>query len=481
MKLSHLPIMLVDDEVNMLRVMEAMLRREGYIPLLAEDGGKALTILQSTPVQAIVTDLKMPGIDGMTLLRECSVHYPDIPVIMVTAHGTIETAVEAMKIGAFDYITKPFDISEIRTTLQKATAQFARNITTFHAPDLPGQPSNLTASDTSDSSRGIVSESRQMQSILDLVERVADSPSTVLITGESGTGKELVADLIHRKSRRAQFPFIKVNCAAIPETLMESEFFGHERGAFTGAVTSKPGRFELADKGTLLLDEISEISSELQVKLLRAIQEREFERVGGIRTIQVDVRLIAASNMDLQAEVAAGKFRQDLFYRLNVIPIHLPPLRDRPEDVPLLARYFVHQMNLRLKKNIQSISPDTMKRLMKHPWYGNIRELENVIERAVLLCDKTELTLVDFDLDSAPTDSDNQRKNSISGQSDESMNLKLILKEQTDPIEKEIILSALKKTHGNISRAAKLVGLSRKGLQLKLRKHSIDPAKISEI
>ena len=319
-----------------------------------------------------------------------------------------------------------------------------------------------------------------MQVILDLVDRIADSPSTVLITGESGTGKELIADLIHQKSKRSQFPFIKVNCAAIPETLMESEFFGHERGAFTGAITSKPGRFELADKGTLLLDEISEISSELQVKLLRVIQEREFERVGGIRTIQVDVRLIAASNLDLQAEVATGKFRQDLFYRLNVIPIHLPPLRDRPDDIPLLVRYFIQQMNLRLKKNIQSISPNTLNQLMKRPWYGNIRELENVIERAVLLCDKAELTLTDFDLDGALSDPGNQTFTSQYNTSDELIDLKTILKEQIDPIEKDIILNALKRTHGNVSRAAILLGLSRKGLQLKLRKHAIDPGKIAE-
>lgn len=481
MKSSYLPLLLVDDEINMLRVMEAMLRREGYTTLLAEDGKKALAILQNTSVQVIVTDLKMPGIDGMTLLRECSVHYPDIPVIMVTAHGTIETAVEAMKIGAFDYITKPFDISEIRTTLQKATARFARNITAYHrAPEGSGSASITSVPDSVDPFKGIVSESRQMQVILDLVDRIADSPSTVLITGESGTGKELIADLIHQKSKRSQFPFIKVNCAAIPETLMESEFFGHERGAFTGAITSKPGRFELADKGTLLLDEISEISSELQVKLLRVIQEREFERVGGIRTIQVDVRLIAASNLDLQAEVATGKFRQDLFYRLNVIPIHLPPLRDRPDDIPLLVRYFIQQMNLRLKKNIQSISPDTLHQLMKRPWYGNIRELENVIERAVLLCDKAELTLTDFDLDGALSDPGNQIFTSQYNASDELIDLKTILKEQTDPIEKEIILNALKRTHGNVSRAAILLGLSRKGLQLKLRKHAIDPGKIAE-
>lgn len=480
MKSSYLPLLLVDDEINMLRVMEAMLRREGYTTLLAEDGKKALAILQNTSVQVIVTDLKMPGIDGMTLLRECSVHYPDIPVIMVTAHGTIETAVEAMKIGAFDYITKPFDISEIRTTLQKATARFARNITAYRAPEGSGAASISSVSDSVDSFKGIVSESRQMQVILDLVDRIADSPSTVLITGESGTGKELIADLIHQKSKRSQFPFIKVNCAAIPETLMESEFFGHERGAFTGAITSKPGRFELADKGTLLLDEISEISSELQVKLLRVIQEREFERVGGIRTIQVDVRLIAASNLDLQAEVATGKFRQDLFYRLNVIPIHLPPLRDRPDDIPLLVRYFIQQMNLRLKKNIQSISPNTLNQLMKRPWYGNIRELENVIERAVLLCDKAELTLTDFDLDGALSDPGNQTFTSQYNTSDELIDLKTILKEQIDPIEKDIILNALKRTHGNVSRAAILLGLSRKGLQLKLRKHAIDPGKIAE-
>jgi two-component system, NtrC family, response regulator AtoC len=476
MKTRNLPILLVDDEVNMRRIMEAMLQREGFETVSAEDGGKALDFLQSTRVQAVITDLKMPGIDGMTLLRECNMHYPDIPVIMVTAHGTIETAVEAMKIGAFDYITKPFDISEIRAALQKATAQFARNRISFHTPGIPDGTPEPGLDTSSNATHGIVSASPQMRAVLDLVDRIADSPSTVLITGESGTGKELVAGLIHNKSKRNRFPFIKVNCAAIPETLMESEFFGHERGAFTGAVTAKPGRFELADKGTLLLDEISEISSEIQVKLLRAIQEREFERVGGIRTIQVDVRLIAASNLDLQTEVGRGTFRQDLFYRLNVIPLHLPPLRDRPEDISHLTRFFIRQMNDRLKKNVQSISAETLKQLMEYPWYGNIRELENVIERAVLLCNKPELTPDDFSLNGHLPDSNNLAGD-VTGAPDDSLNLKTILQKQTEPLEKEILLKALNRTHGNVSQAAKIVGLSRKGFQLKLRKHSIDPRK----
>jgi two-component system, NtrC family, response regulator AtoC len=466
---DSLPVLLVDDEANMLRVMELMLRREGFSTISAEDGRAALNTLQTSPVRIVLTDLKMPGIDGMTLLRECITRYPDIPVIVLTAHGTIETAVEAMKIGAFDYITKPFDLNEIRNTLRKAAAFFARNSTGYHPP--LETESLETNGDLPLTDGGIVAASMQMQKTLQMVERIAGSPSTVLLTGESGTGKELIAGLIHKKSGRKRFPFIRVNCAAIPETLMESEFFGHERGAFTGAVTSKPGRFELADRGTLLLDEISEISTEVQVKLLRVIQEREFERVGGIRTIQVDVRLIAATNCNLEELVARGDFRQDLFYRLNVLPIRLPPLRERPDDIEHLVNYFIQRMNRRLNRTVKPISSGNLAFFHNHTWPGNIRELENVIERAVLLCDSSELDMNCLNIDLVNTDSGNNR-HILTGRN---WNLKKIVRDKTDSLEKTILLQALVRTHGNVSRAAKLVGLSRKGFQLKLQRHSIDP------
>ncbi|MBN1880083.1 sigma-54-dependent Fis family transcriptional regulator [bacterium] len=473
---SRLSILLVDDESNMRRIIEATLLREGYRVIPAEDGATALAILQRQPVQIIITDLKMPGIDGMTLLRECNQNYPDIPVIMLTAHGTVETAVEAMKIGAFDFISKPFDIAEIRYSLQKASARYNKNRLSYRGDGLMSPVSDPNTGDPLVQSRGIVAVSRQMKDILELVERVADSPSTVLITGESGTGKELVAGLIHEKSCRKTYPFIKVNCAAIPETLMESEFFGHERGAFTGAVTAKPGRFELADKGTLLLDEISEVSPEIQVKLLRAIQEREFERVGGIRTIQVDVRLIAASNLDLRREVDESRFRQDLYYRLNVIPIHLPALRERTEDIPFLVRFFIHRMNQRLKKVIDSISDEAMTMLIHYPWYGNIRELENIIERAVLLCQTSRLEKSDFNL-VHPLLSHRPDSKTV-GDVSQMISIKEFMQKQTDPLEKDLILDALVRTRGNVTRTAKLIGMSRKGLQIKLRKHGIDPRKL---
>ncbi len=469
MNTVDLPILLVDDEANMLRVMEAMLRREGFSTISAEDGRSALNVLQNQQIRIIVTDLKMPGIGGMTLLRECNTRYPDIPVIVVTAHGTIETAVEAMKIGAFDYITKPFDLSEIRHALLKAAAYFDKNASGFHPPvetDLIGPDANMPVHQT-----GLIAASKHMQQILQIVNRIADSPSTILLMGESGTGKELIAGLIHKRSARKDYPFIRVNCAAIPETLMESEFFGHERGAFTGAVTAKPGRFELADKGTLLLDEISEISSEVQVKLLRVIQEREFERVGGIRTIRVDVRLIAATNCNLDELVAEGSFRQDLFYRLNVVPIRLPPLRERPEDIPPLVNFFINRMNKRLNRNIRPVSSKVMDLFVKHDWPGNIRELENVIERAVLLCDSDELDRQCLPIDSVESGYEISALSSTENKWD----LKNIVREKTASVEKKVLIQALDRTRGNVSRAAKLVGLSRKGFQLKLQRHSIDP------
>ncbi|MBN1297060.1 sigma-54-dependent Fis family transcriptional regulator [bacterium] len=475
-------VLIVDDEANMRRILEVTLKREGYGTLTAENGAAALDILQRYPVQIVLTDLKMPGIDGMTLLRECVTRFPDIPLIMLTAHGTVETAVEAMKLGAFDYVTKPFDIAEIRQSLDKAGARYSVNQRSYrgdpgdrHGSDitdlLPGLPTDTLHAG------GIIASSESMRRVLSLVDRVADSPSTILITGESGTGKELIAGMIHGKSSRRRKPFISVNCAAIPETLLESEFFGHERGAFTGAVMSKPGRFELANGGTLFLDEISEISPEIQVKLLRAIQERRFERVGGIRTLEVDVRLIAATNLDLAAEVARGRFRSDLYYRLNVVPIHLPPLRNRPEDIPPLVRFFIDRMNRRLNRSVETIADDAMKELMTHRWNGNIRELENVIERAVLLCQNRCLDRSDLNLTTGSDSHDDQENrtemNSLATPS--AGTFRDIVQTETDRVEQGLLEDALVRTGGNITHAAKLLGLSRKGLQLKLKRLDIDP------
>ncbi len=324
---------------------------------------------------------------------------------------------------------------------------------------------------------GIIAHSHQLKKILDLVHVVADSPSTILITGESGTGKELIANMIHQNSSRKNQPFIKVNCAAIPETLLESEFFGYEKGAFTGAVTSKPGRFELAHKGTLFLDEIGELSREMQVKLLRVLQELEFERVGGLKTIKVDIRLVVATNLNLENAVENGKFRQDLYYRLNVVPIHLPPLRERPDDIPPLVNHFLRIFNERLNRKIQTVSEDALEALRAYPWPGNIRELENIMERTILLSTGNGLETENF------TFLDNRKEGDTSPIPSGAIpdgSFREIMQQETERIESQLVISALKETNGNVTRAAKKMGLSRKGLQLKMKRYGIKSGEISK-
>src|ERR1044071_5467270 len=340
-------ILVADDEQNLRRVLVAMLRRDGHDVVQAASGVEAIERLAD--VDVVITDLRMPGADGMEVLRTAAKSFPQVPVIMITAYGSVGQAVEAIKAGAFDYIEKPFEQDSIRAIVEKAIGQAAANRMA------PRQTLDPMSDPEAKGRFGLVGQSTEIQNIFAVIEKVADTPSTVLITGESGTGKELAAKALHEHSSRRTAPFIKINCAAIPKTLMESELFGYEKGAFTGAVGSKPGRFELADKGTLFLDEIGEIPIEMQVKLLRVLQESEFERVGGIKTIKVDVRLITATNRDLQRECAAGNFREDLYYRLNVVPVHLPPLRERRGDIPLLVDHFIAKFNDRLKKQITDI------------------------------------------------------------------------------------------------------------------------------
>ncbi|HEX3853216.1 MAG TPA: sigma-54 dependent transcriptional regulator, partial [Polyangiaceae bacterium] len=380
-------ILVVDDEPNLRRVLSAQLERDGYDVHTAEDGEQALQILKEHHLDLVITDLRMPKVDGMELLRRALELDDELPVVMITAHGTVDNAVEALKTGAFDYLTKPFDQAEVRAIVRKA----------LRTRDLSAAEATRPESDAREVARyGIIGASPSILELYAVLDRVADTPTTVLITGESGTGKELVARALHENSSRRDKPFIKVNCAAIPKDLMESELFGHERGAFTGAVGSKPGRFELASGGTLFLDEIGSIPVEMQVKLLRALQESEFERVGGVKTIRVDVRLVAATNSDLKREIAAGAFREDLYYRLNVVPIRLPSLRERATDIPLLVKHFIDKFNARLKKNVSGVEGDTEAHLVSYPWPGNIRELENVIERAVLFSDGSELKVLDL-------------------------------------------------------------------------------------
>ena len=457
-------ILVVDDEPNLRRVLSAQLARDGYNVHTAEDGEQALAMLGEHHIDLVITDLRMPKLDGMELLRRALTLDAELPIVMITAHGTVDNAVEALKTGAFDYITKPFDQAEVRTIVRKALK--TRDLSSTEATRA------LEAITEAGTRFGIIGNSPGILQIYAVLDRVADTPTTVLISGESGTGKELVARALHENSTRRDKPFIKVNCAAIPRDLMESELFGYERGAFTGAVGSKPGRFELASAGTLFLDEIGTIPVEMQVKLLRALQEHEFERVGGIKTLHVDVRLVAATNSDLKKDIAAGTFREDLYYRLNVVPIRLPALRERQGDILLLVHHFIEKFNARLKKNIRGVSPEAVALLLDYPWPGNIRELENVIERAVLFCDRDQVSAADLppELRSpegpvrAPTSSQPVLVDSASTDG-----LKEQVKAAMSRLERELILKALEQTSGNVTHAARLLKISRKGLQLKMK------------
>jgi len=458
-------ILVVDDEANLRRVLTAQLSRDGYEVHTAPDGEAGLAVLREHHIDLVITDLRMPKMDGLELLRQALRSDPQLPVVILTAHGTVDNAVEALKTGAFDYITKPFDQAEVRTIVKKAlrTRDLAETEATREEPR-EGAGARF----------GIIGESEAILGIYTILERVANTPTTVLITGESGTGKELVARALHENSSRKERPFIKVNCAAIPKDLMESELFGYERGAFTGAVTSKPGRFELASGGTLFLDEIAEIPVEMQVKLLRVLQESEFERVGGIKTIRVDVRLVAATNRDLKREIAAGNFREDLYYRLNVVPIALPALHERVTDIPLLSAHFVDKFNARLKKHVSGIEPDAMDRLVSYGWPGNIRELENVLERAILFCDTQRVRVIDLPVEvrEGATESPRQAMPVTSGDAKDGIladGLKEQVKAAMSRLERELIVRALDQTGGNVTHAARLLKISRKGLQLKMK------------
>jgi len=461
-------VLIVDDEPNLRKILAAQLSRDGYDVMTAEDGEQGLQFLRENHIDLVITDLKMPKVDGMTLLREALRESPDLPVVMITAHGTVDTAVEALKLGAFDYLTKPFDKDEVRQIVAKALK------TRELAGEEASVPQAPEGKDDSGARFGIIGQSAGLTDLYAVLERVADSPTTVLVTGESGTGKELVARALHEHSSRKGKPFIKVNCAAIPKELIESELFGYERGAFTGAVSSKPGRFELASGGTLFLDEVGEIPVEMQVKLLRALQESEFERVGGIKTIRVDVRLVAATNRDLKKLIAQGLFREDLFYRLNVVSIRLPALRERASDIPLLVEHFLAKFNERLKKQVAGVEPEALDLLSAYPWPGNIRELENVMERSVLFCDAQKLRVEDL-----PAEQRGSVASMIPPASDAAGGdgplpdggggLKEHVKVAMNRLERELVSRALRQTNGNVTHAARLLKISRKGLQLKMK------------
>ncbi|HEY0093464.1 MAG TPA: sigma-54 dependent transcriptional regulator [Archangium sp.] len=454
-------ILVIDDEANLRKVLAAMLRRDGFDVTVAADGEQGLAEFHKNGADIVVTDLVMPKAGGMEVLRAVNAANPDVPVIIITAHGTVDSAVEAIKAGAFDYVTKPYEQAELSAVIAKAAK----------AHDIAQRSVRADAK----ARAAIIGESPQLQDVFKIIDKVADTPSTVLINGESGTGKELIASALHGASSRRDKPFIKINCAAIPHNLLESELFGYERGAFTGAVTSKPGRFELADGGTLFLDEIGEIPVEMQVKLLRALQEGEFERVGGIKTTRVDVRLIAATNRDLQAEIEAGRFRKDLYYRLAVVPIVLPPLRERRADIPMLAGHFVEKYNRKLNKKIEGISDDAMALLQAYNWPGNIRELENLIERVLLFADGPSITARDLPepvRQGSGTPAPALPAAHLEASTGEG-GLKDIVRMKAAELEKDLITKALEETGGNVTRAARLLQISRKSLQTKMKEFGL--------
>jgi DNA-binding NtrC family response regulator len=450
-------ILVVDDELNMRLVLKALLNKEGYDVATASDGIEALKVLKSGGVEVVVTDLRMPKLDGVGLLERVIRDYPSTPVIIITAHGTIATAVDALKKGAFDYITKPFERDELKNIIHKAIRTRRLN-----DEELLVSPDDIDR-------QGIIGTSEPMLKIYDTIKRVAPTTTTVLISGETGTGKDLIAYAIHRNSPRRDNPFVKINCAAIAENLIESELFGYERGAFTGAVSTKPGRFELADKGTLFLDEVGEIPRDMQVKLLRVIQDHEFERVGGLRTIKVDVRLIAATNRNLLQDVKDGRFREDLYYRLNVFPTHLPPLRERIEDILPLTDYFIEKFNGKLDREVKHIDSRVKDVLVSYDWPGNIRELENFIERIVLMAGGDTITFEDI----PPEWKSAAETISVSQRGGQKKPFKDFVKGHMEEVEKQSIIQCLEEVGGNVTKAAQRLGLSRKGLQLKMIKYNL--------
>ena len=454
-------VLVVDDEPNLRTVLCALLEREGLVAVEAPDGRAALEKLREAPFAAVITDLRMPGMDGLELLAKAQEEFPGLPVVLLTAHGTLETAVQALRRGAFDFLTKPFDREEVRAVVRKALASG------LHAQ------SDAVVADR-DAKFGMVGGSAALKGALDLLERVAPHDTPVLILGESGTGKELAARAIHELSPRRKEPFIKVNCAAIPLSLAESELFGHEKGAFSGAVCSRPGKFELADGGTLLLDEIGEMPLEMQPKILRALQEGEVERVGGPGPRKISVRVVAATNVDLARAVAEKRFREDLFYRLNVMPIRLPALRERVEDVPLLVESFLARIVKKLGRKLSGASPALVAALAAHPFPGNVRELENVVERMAILARGSQLELEDLPSEYRAGAIAQIASSALgSPQTNSSGNIKEDVARAVGAVERNAILKALEATGWNVTRSAERIGLSRKGLQLKLKEHGI--------
>ncbi|HBE78644.1 MAG TPA: hypothetical protein DDW65_12840, partial [Firmicutes bacterium] len=442
-------ILVVDDDLGMRDTLEAVLIAEGYQVMVASDGAETEAVLDRESFDVMLLDFKMPDCTGVELLSRIKRLAPNMPIIMMTAYGTVKVAVEAVKQGAYDFITKPFELEEMQLLIKKAL-EMKKLTEENHELRMLLKEKFIF--------KNIVGTSLKMQEVFEIIKKVAGYDVTILITGESGTGKELIAQAIHCNSSRREKPFIKLNCAALPESLLESELFGYDKGAFTGAVTAKPGRFELAEGGTLFLDEIGDTSLNMQTKLLRVIQEKEYERVGGRQTLKADVRILAATNKDLKQAVEEKLFREDLYYRLNVVPVHLAPLRERKDDIPVLVRHFIKELNLLFQKDITAVSSEAMACLTKYNWPGNIRELKNTLEKAVLLGEGKVLRMehlpeeiLTYDQKS-PLENDNP---------------------SLDNLEKEHITQILTEVKWNQSKAAELLGIHRNTLREKIKKFSL--------
>jgi len=456
-------ILVVDDEMIVCESCKRILEEEGYEVDIALSGKEAFEKMKGNPFDIVITDLKMPGIDGMEVLGTFRKEYPDSIIIMITGFSTVETAVEAMKLGAFDYIPKPFTPDEVTIVVKKAIEKKSLMLENIYLRQELQEKYGF---------HNIVGKSKKMHEIYRIIAKVAMTDSTVLIYGQSGTGKELIARAIHFNSPRREKQFVPVDCAVLSENLLESELFGHVRGSFTGAVTTKPGLFEVADGGTVFLDEVGNISLSIQAKLLRVLQEREFTPVGGTKSKKVDIRLIAATNKELEKMIKEETFREDLYYRLNIVPIYLPTLKERQEDIPLLAVHFLKKYTEEMGKTIKAFTPEAMEKLMKYPWPGNVRELENVIERTVVMTDDEMVRVEHLIL---PGQQEKEiLENQIPLTSEGLKEIKKQMREKAvEEIERAFVLNALERHQWNVTRAAEEVGMLRPNFQALMRKYNL--------
>jgi len=459
MSLQNTPeILIVDDDSNHLKTLQKIIKSWGYQVAGVDDGAKAVESVKERPYALILMDVRMAQMSGIEALHRIKTYNPAIPILIMTAYSSVESAVEALKSGAYDYLTKPLDFEVLKIGLARA----------LEHSGLKAENAKLKSKLRADYEvENIIGKSKAMKALIDMMAMIAPSEATVLITGESGTGKELIAKSIHNNSQRKEHPLVVVNCAAIAETLLESELFGHEKGSFTGADRRREGRFMQADKGTIFLDEIGETSPAMQAKLLRVIQEREIQRVGGEETLSVDVRILAATNRKLEEQVKNGNFREDLFYRLNVVALTIPPLRERQDDIPLLAQHFIGKYAQKNHKQVKGISPLAMDMLLKYAWPGNVRELENTIERAVILLPGEHITEKELPSNISQVYAENLERLQASSPS-------VAANRPLDEIEKEAILATLQDSGGNKSETARRLGINRKTLHTKLKEYGID-------